>query len=246
VLNLKARNLHVLGRHSEELTVARRMRGGEEGAGWVRLPELRALVALRRAGDLDQRIEAAMTLPATESTWEPFSPGDMLMNVARELLAHGDTARARRYLTRAEEWYRSRPPAEVNSPLNRRGLARVLYTAGQWHAAGELYEDLYAADSTNLEDHASVGLVAAHLGDTARARQVSDALQGERRAFRFGGPAIWAARIEAALGRSEEAVTLLRRGVGEGHSRIHLIHTDPDFMRLAAFAPLREFLAPRE
>jgi hypothetical protein len=247
VLNLRSRNLHYLGRHAEELTVARRMRGVEQGEGWVRLPELRALAALGRAGELDLRVDAAMTLDASEVTWEPFSPGDMLMNVARELAAHGDTAGASRYLRRAEEWYRSRPPGPdaSSSPLDRRGLARVLYTAGRWREAGELYEVLHAADTTNLEDFASLGLLAAHSGDTSLAHRVIGDLSNDRRPWRFGAPAIWAARIAAALGRREEAVTLLRRGVSEGHSRMHLMHTDPYLMGLAGFAPMREFLAPR-
>lgn len=245
IQNLLCRAEHQAGQHAEELADARRMREIDETVGWARVPEVVALAALRRHDELARRVDLAMTLPVTTDTWEPFSPGDMLLTVALELRAHDDEGAARAYLQRSRDWYASLDPAERELVQNRRGLARTLYASGARTEAASLYADLRAADSSSVDYLAGLALIAAHDGDSTEARRVLRLLQDDRLRYRFGAPTLWAARIAAALGRRDEAVALARRAIGEGFARVYLLHSDPDLASLRDYPPFIELLRPR-
>ncbi|HWN81259.1 MAG TPA: hypothetical protein VNM87_04130, partial [Candidatus Udaeobacter sp.] len=112
-LSAAAEAEHARENFEGELEVGRRMRERDERLGWLRIPELRALAALGRHDELARRMELAMSLPVTRDTPEPFSPGDVLVQVAEELHARGDTALARSYCDRAEGWYRELPAEDL-------------------------------------------------------------------------------------------------------------------------------------
>ena len=245
VLNLTARCEHLLGRHSEELVTARRLRQSEEKAGWTRMHEIRALAALHRHDELAERLRSAMTVPASVTGWEPFSPGDMLLEAAREEAAHGDVAAMRPLLQQAERWYNTLSPAARATAGNRRELARVLYAAGEWNRAGDIFSDLLRTDSTNPEHLGGFALAAVRQGDSATGRAALERLRADDRPWQFGNPQLWAARIAAGLGRPDQAVLLVRESLDRGFSRSYRLHAEPDFLPLKDFGPFREVLQPR-
>jgi tetratricopeptide (TPR) repeat protein len=246
VLNLLTRSGHQRGDHEAELGDALRMRQTDLSAGWARVPELRALAALRRKDDLARQVAAAMTLPATDTTWEVFSPGDMLLTVGLELGAHGDSVVGRQSLERARDWFQNLPEGSRESLPMKRLLARSQYALGNWQAAGNAYLELLAVDSTVVDHVAGAALVAARQGDSMAAEAVLRRLIEDRRPYRFGASPLWASRIAAALGRREEAVALIRRALAEGFARIYLVHSDPDLGPLRGFAPFDELLRSRD
>ena len=245
VLNVMGRSYHRLAQYEEELKAGQRMRALEEGQGWTRWVEIRALAGLQRKAELEQRIEAAMALPATEATVDPFSPGDMLMTAAREVRAHGDSAMAADLLQRSERYYTALPAAEQSLPETRRALARVLSTEGRWSEAGAIYGDLFRADSTAVEHQGGFGVTSVHLGDSATALRLLQSLRSDRTPYRFGQPALWAARIATVLGRREEAVALLHQALKDGLARGYQLHSDPDLAGLWDFPAFKELIRPR-
>ncbi|NOT07708.1 MAG: hypothetical protein HOP28_05800 [Gemmatimonadales bacterium] len=246
ILNVMARSLHRLGKYEEELAVGREMREREEALGWVRLTELRALAALGKKEELNQRIESAYALPATETSWDPFSPGEMLVEAARELNVRGDSALARTFLERARKWYTGLSPAERGRITNLRGEGRLYLTDGDWNEAARLYRSLLAIDSTSAEHQGGFGITLAHQGDTLGALRTMERLRQDRAPYRFGQPSLWAARIASTLGRREEAVGLLHQTVRGGFTRSYLLHADPTLAQVHAFPAFREFLRPRD
>lgn len=246
ILNLMTRSLHQRGDHEQELADAVRMRMVDESAGWARLPEVRALAALKRRDELNRRIDAAMTLPATDTTWEVFAPGDLLLTAGLEAAAHGDSATGRGYVARARTWFDELPDGVRQTPAMRRLRARALYALREWREAATAYAELIAMDSTVVDHVAGAALVAAQEGDTVTARRTLEAITADRRPYRFGANPLWGARIATVLGRREDAVALIRRALAEGFARIYLVHSDPDLATLRGFAPFEELLRSRD
>jgi len=246
VLNLIARSEHLLGRHTNELATARHLRRLDGAAGWARVPEIRALAALGRHADLDERLESAMALAATAKSWEPFSPGEMLIEAAHELRAHGDTSGTTLLLERGERWYRNLPAEERTQRTYRRTLARLLYAAGRWKDARELYAELYRADTTNMEFLAGLARAAAHQGDTTTALASMERIRTDVQPWRFGGARLLAGLVAASLGRSDEAITLVTLARSQGFAAQYLLHADPDFGRLSNLAAFRELVRARK
>lgn len=245
VLNLIARSYHQLGDHEDELTWAARLRDSEPNVGWTHLAEVRALAALGRGQDALARAVDGAAFPATNETWEDYSPGDFLWQAGRELRAHGDAPRARQAFERAERWYASRPAGERTTPAYRLGLARVVDHLDRPAEARDLYAGLASEDPSSIEYLGGLGVMAARLGRRDEADSIAARLVGDTRRFTFGAPRLWAARIAAVRGDRETAVSLLHRSRREGHSRLYLFHTDRDFDSLRAFPAFRELIQPR-
>jgi len=245
ILAETARVHHLLGDHGRELAAAQSMVKREPEAGWARLVEARALAAMRRHEELAQQAEEAAALPETPRSWEPFSPGDLLLQVGRELRVHDAPDSAARYLQAAIDWYAAVTEAGAADSIHLLGHARALYTAGRWTEAAELYRRLAEINPESPEFVAGVGLTAARLGDTATALATLAALRDSDQPFRFGASKRWAAHIAAALGQRELAVRLLARALEEGYARHYMIHSDPDFDSLRDYTPLQSLLRPR-
>jgi len=244
-LNAEAEAEHARENFEGELEIARRMQALDESLGWLRIPELRALAALGRHDELARRMESAMSLPVTLSTPEPFSPGDALVQVARELHARGDTVLARSYYTRAEAWYDELPDADLRDPSTGRALARIQSAEGRWFEALSTYQGLLYGDSASSEYWGGLAIAAFRLGDTTTPVSVMKRLRADRTPNRLGAPALWAARIAAALGRKEDAVALLREAIRDGYTGLYLLHHEPEFESLRDYEPFRALLKPK-
>ena len=99
--------------------------------GYARTEEVVSLAAAKRYAELAERVEAAGALPDDPTTWEAFTGGDLLTQVARELAAHGAPAdTVRRYVEAAVAWYATPTRAGVSDTLHLYGHARAAYARG--------------------------------------------------------------------------------------------------------------------
>jgi DNA-binding SARP family transcriptional activator/TolB-like protein len=238
---------HILGDYEHALANARRMLEFAPSDGYARTEEVVDLAALKRYGELAERVEAAGALPDDPTTWEAFSGGDLLSRVARELRAHGapeDTVR--RYAEAAVSWYATPTAAGVSDTLHLHGHARAAYAAGKWDEARRIYERLMATNPITPEWVAGSASAAARMGDTARADSLFQRVLTLPNDYLFGRRSRAAATVAAALGRKDQAVQLLAQSLREGLGRRWNWHEDPDLVTLLDYQPFLDLLKPRD
>lgn len=246
ILGEMARDHHLLGEHEAELARARQALPFAPDDGWARTNEAIALAALLRYRELAARVEAAVALPEAPSAWETYSAGDLIMQVARELAAHGAPAdTVRRYAEAAVTWYAAPTGAGLADTVHLLGHARSAATAGRHQEARELYQRLVAANPASPEPLGGAAAMAAYLGDTAAAVAGLSRLQALAAPYHFGYPARWAANVAAALGRRDEAVRWLGESLRQGHTWRFRWHADPDLISLRDYEPFRALLQTR-
>jgi DNA-binding SARP family transcriptional activator/tetratricopeptide (TPR) repeat protein/TolB-like protein len=245
LINLITRAYHQLGRHEAELEWAQRLRRIDPGQGWLRVAEGRALAALGRVSELEQRLDEGLAFAATERGWEPYSPGAFALLAARELAAHGQPRHADSVATRAVAWYASRPSSERETPQARRALATALYQSGRIREAEAVHRALVAEGIAGMGEFGALGVIAAREGRLAEAAAWTDSVAAIPGPYRFGNGFYWQARIAARAGRRDEAVQLIGQSLRDGLGRHHQIHAEPDFQSLRDHPAFRELLVPR-
>jgi DNA-binding SARP family transcriptional activator/TolB-like protein len=228
--------LHVLQEHGEELRRAREAR--------QRIPdrieplwyEARALAALGRTRSLEQVLDASEGVPPTGG----MLPGQLMVQAAGELAAHGHEAAAREVARRGVAWLRERTALDPGDTSLRWWMAQALLMAGEEQRAYEIASSLRQEhpDNPDLAGLACALGARVRLPDTARdcARQ----LTGDRLRDGPGTVTLWRARTSAALGDSDQALGLLQRAFSEGLAFGPWLHADPF---LAPLRSLPEFQA---
>jgi len=88
-------------------------------------------------------------------------------------------------------------------------------------------------------------LLAARLGDRDRARELEQRLAAEPRAYSFGVPTVWQARLAAVLGQRDSAVALLRTAFAEGREYDLWLHRDLDLETLRGYPPFETLAQPK-
>jgi len=241
-----AQAYHILGEYDNALRATRRMLEFAPSDGYARTEEAVSLAAGLHYAELAERVEAAGALPDDPRTWEPFTGGDLLTQVARELAAHGAPAdTVKRYAQAAVEWYETPTTAGVADTIHLYGHARAAYTAGRWAEARDLYERLVRINPVTSEWMAGAGAAAARMGDTTRADSLLKQVLALPADYLFGRRPRFAAMVAAALGRKDQAVQLLTQGLREGVGRRWNWHQETDFLILLDYPPFRELIKPR-
>lgn len=231
---------HMLGRHEEELRIARVARDLFESSLGARTDEAHALAALARFDDLGRAIDEALALGTTNR-----SPVWLLTSTAAELRAHGHPDEAVRMAARAVAWCRSRSPAQQAGEDSRWELAQALYVAEQWAEAQQFVAELMVSQPENREYRGLAGSIAARLGDRDLALTHSAGLvdlPGES----DGSVPLFRARIAAILGDREEAINFLRNAFAERMIYgFAWLHRDGDLSLLRGFGPYDELMRPK-
>ncbi len=230
---------HLLGRHAEELALARQARERHPSSLLARGGEATALAALGRIAELERALDEAMTLEGRRGQ----NHGQLLRITAAELLAHGHAEAAANVAARAVAWYRGRPAGALAQSALRLELGQALYLAGQLDGAAEIARELLELDAANHRHHSLAGQVAARRGEARTARRHLAALAGlpdER-----GEVYLARARISARLGERETALDLLREGLAQGLEYSLFFHRDADLGTLAGWGPYDELMRPK-
>jgi class 3 adenylate cyclase/predicted Ser/Thr protein kinase len=121
-------------------------------------------------------------------------------------------------------------------------LGRVFSDIGEWSTAKGYFERWGDRSFYTLS---SLGILAARLGDTAKARSISSDL--ERMKDRYYSRSYSRACIAAQLGDKEEAVTLLRDYLHNyKYASWYSIRSDMDFEPLWDYPPFQELMRPKD
>ncbi|HSP94053.1 MAG TPA: serine/threonine-protein kinase [Thermoanaerobaculia bacterium] len=197
-----------------------------------------ALAALGRLTAADRVMDERLAAKA-EGTPLRF------MNVAAaELRAHGHREASLRMAERAVAWFRAQPDAAAAG--YRLGLLAALAYAERSAESKAIADALLAESPNDSYRLARVGSSAAHLGDTARARQVEASLRDRKEdCTNRGEGAFLQAVIAAQLGEKERAVALLRDAFAQGYPFSIEIHRDIDIEPLRGYRPFEELMKPK-
>jgi serine/threonine protein kinase/tetratricopeptide (TPR) repeat protein len=238
---------HLLGDHERELELAQH---GTERDSDLRslIYEVRALAALGHAGELNERLDESLNMKGGPP--HLWTPGDVMLDAATALRAHGYRAEARPVLERALAWYEVRPPDEADTEDHKYSLGLVLYESGRWDEAEALFRELSAGSPTGVTYRAYLGLIAARRGDLEAAEEIDVQLAASDRPYLLGHNTYWRSRIAAVLGDRELAVRLLREALSAGQRQFgssrYWVHSVADFESLVDYAPYQELVRPKE
>jgi predicted Zn-dependent protease len=173
------------------------------------------------------------------------SPGDVMVDAARELRAHGHRPSSIEMAGRAAEWYRSRPAEVVQAIEYRLGLARALYLAERWDEARATFAVLARDVPDTIEFAGRLGVIAARQGDEVTARAMLADLRQRRSEGDSGEPSYAAAGIAALLDERNEAVALLREAFARGLAHGFRVHTETALEPLLDYPPFVELVRPK-
>ena len=203
---------HELGEHSEELADARLGQQHYPAEGSFFTQEVAALVGLGRVGEVD-----AVIGRCEKAGLRSGSAGGTMYAAARELAAHGYADAAKAMAARAAAWYKSRLDTGKPTPGLRHSYASALHVAGDCQQAVKIWQALAreAPDGLYLQGAYATSLVSCS-GSRDAAKAVADALAKVDRPFLRGEHLYERARILAALGDADLAVTTLKAAHAQG------------------------------
>ncbi len=239
--------LHLLGKHEEELVVARRalrLAPREQDIAYL---ESQALIALGRVDEAKRSIEEWLGWTQIRN-----STGDLLRSMALELRAHGYRHDADEMMRRAMAWFESAAPVRYIALqpgldtararlLLRTAYARSLYSLERWEEARVVIQNVLARDSTLDPARLYDGVLAARRGDRVRAERAIAFLDTRNRPY-------MPARIAAVLGDRDRAIVYLKEQFSgrNGETAAMLVHRDIDWELLRDYRPFREAVRPKD
>ena len=232
---------HMLGDHERELDAARRGRAHHPEAISAVSYEARAHAAVGNLPALGRCIDEACAFPPDRFA----NAGDVMLEAARELRAHGHPPEGLALARRAVVWYLDQRQGGSHESDTRLALARAYYECGQWLEAQAVVCELAAEFPDDVELLAFSGAIAARLGNETGARVTLGTLQSKAGRLRFGMQFVHSARVLAILGDSERAIAALRGAFARGHCYGIELHTDPDLALLCSQPSFRELLRPK-
>ncbi len=253
---------HLVGDHRRELKEAREGRRRHPVDFAVLAAEVRALAALGRVADINERLVEAPSFPPQPG----WSPADIALIAALELAAHDHRADAPAAGAWAVRWLESRPAGEARSQANRFRLALAYYIGGRVDDTRRLLEELASERASGPPDYATMRWIGVITGDSpgpltfqgflgivaAREQRRADALRADRTLqgmsprYLYGRNTMWRARIHAVLGERDTAVALVQEAFAQGYPRGGVMHLYPSLWSLRDYPPYQELLTPKE
>jgi len=215
--------LHRLGRHEEEVGVAREI-VRKFGVPRLEFDMARTYAAL---GQTDSLRAAATRVSAVV-------PGDgapvrtLLRSLSDELRWHGHDAEARALMASVLSEYERMPPDSLSLPAVARGRAETLSRLGRWEDAMRAIGT--AANDTSLGARLSLAVGLAHTGDPAPAVRVDAELAAlPPHPYRPGNMLVQRARLAAARGDRAAAAGFLRAAQAKGFVLFDGVHANYEF-----------------
>lgn len=248
--------LHLAGDHAAELAAAERARRAHPDDPMARWLEASALVGLGRIDEVERRVDELLSLPGDR---EP-RPGPWLLELSRDLRAHGARDAAVTTLARAIAWYEEHVELENGAdPRILRDAGRAYYDDGRWDAAARIFRYLVehgtpgAVPTTgghhgHLRGHLDEGFLAAiasrraERDEAARWRGVIESMD---RRFLYGADRLWLGKLAMLEGDESKAVSEIRRALSEGLPFGRHLHADPDLEPLRENPRFRALMRPR-
>lgn len=235
---------HMLGEHEQELDEARRGRDASPDQLTYRVLEVRALSALGRVEEVQAVAEASQTLLGRENT-----AGDVLLEAAKELRAHGHEEPSRAMAGRASTWFGGRIKAVPAALIWRVGQLDAMRWAERWAEAERVARELShlaAAGSPEAVDAEGVlAAVVARRGRRAEAERACTVLLGLTEPRLRAVATYRCAGVWALLGEQQRAVELLGESFALGRPYGIELHREIDLEPLRGYPPFEKLLKPK-
>ena len=202
-----------------------------------------ALAALGRLDDVNRVVDEALTVKFRSG----MAGGTVLsvMTVAAlELRSHGHREASIRMAERTIAWTQTRPPAEAAGAYSQERLMWALEMTDRWAEAKTIGDALLAKSPDDIERLGEVGWLAAHLGDTAQARQIAAKLRDRKPDCDDAYATFERAKIAAQLGEKREAMALLKDAASRGYKG-NIIDNEPGLEPLWGDPEFKEFIRPK-
>jgi tetratricopeptide (TPR) repeat protein/tRNA A-37 threonylcarbamoyl transferase component Bud32 len=232
---------HMLGEYKKELEVIREGQSYFPERLWLLAHEARALAAQGKIAEVKKVIDRSLAMTSQQVT-----PGDVMIEAALELRAHGSPEEAKKIANQAVEWCRSRTKEEAATESLRYNLAQALYLAERWQEAQNIFEALVLEKPENIDYKGYLGLLAARLGDNDKALKISEELKMINKPYLFGNHTYYRACIASLLGEREQAIALLREAFAQGLSYGAYLHRDINLESLRNYPPFQELVRPKK
>jgi tetratricopeptide (TPR) repeat protein len=236
-LSVLATAFHLLGEYDKELIEAMKGQQYYPDRLWFYAVETHVYAVSGKTGEIDKVIEKCRSVTAKEN-----SEGEVIMQAALELSAHGYPQEAKKYFPMVVEWYRNHPEGEDALEY----LGDALYHAGNYEEAQQIFQKLTAEFPDKPEFIGYLGVIAARMGDKGNADKYAEELRHLNGRYLFGRHTFWRARIAALLNEPGKAVNLLNESFAQGNRFGIYIHQTIDFAPLHSYEPYMELLKPKE
>ena len=241
---------HYAGDYAAELRNAERLAGAFPGQPVARVFAARALAAHGRGAEAIAHLDAALALPP--EVLYSGSGGDhpliMALFLAGELRVHGDSAAAVVAAERGLSWHAAHPEGQPPNPYSRYFLARLYAMLGRYDEAAAAVAFRQRASDDDPLYLGLEGMLAAYRNASAVADEADRRLAAMAEPMLAPVVAIQRARIAAARGQVDRAVTLLEAADRQGFVRVPIgldPHLDPAFDPLRQDARFRAIAAGR-
>jgi len=237
-----AEALHLLARYDEEFAVGEYLVSQNPNDQWGRVTVARALIGLGQIDEVEQLVDDMLQAFQSGETG-----GVLMLQVARELRAHGYFAEGRAMADRAAEWYGRLLESEEDAD-SREGYLTALLVGDRFE---ELVDEIRALqDPFNCDEFffvALMGVGSAHTGDRATSMEAMERLEtlSDCPAEHGGWASYMQACIAAHLGDREEALRLVRRSFAEGFRYGIYHHNNPFNEPLRDDPEFQEILRPK-
>jgi DNA-binding SARP family transcriptional activator len=245
---------HRLGRYSDQLTEAERIRQVAPLAGT--LMRAQALVGLGKWRDAMAAVDSMPTMPAEPAMYWGLVPGTegrpeysatagwSMAWVAREFYAHGDSSDGRAAANRALTWAERLNSAQQATPEVRFLLATTRDMVGDYAGARAGLLALLASDSANVDARGLLAGADAGAGDTAAANAGDRWLSHLDPAHAGWAASLYRARVAAREHKPDDAIRLVRESRESGAWPIW-VHSDPAVYSLQGRLDFQALMAPK-
>jgi len=239
LFSVKANAQHVLGFFDGELESARQ--GIEACGNQVYLQRIRAR-ALIGKGDVNL-VEKVLNdgLQAPDARQSSQS---LFLDIARELDAHGHTSLAVSIAERGVVHARDHLRMDEVSEWQRLRYAQLLTMLGRFDEANQILLALNDEIPDDDDVLGWLGIAAATRGETEAATRYSTMLRDLNRSYHLGWTNFYRAAIAAHLGRSDEALSLLRVAFSRGYPWSDGVHTNLELKPLRGHPEFEAILNP--
>jgi len=231
---------HRLGNHKQELKEARRGRKQYPDLLSTLHLEIRALAALGRIKEVNDRLAESLSLPPQPG----WNPGKVMRNAGRILRSHGYREESVDVLLRAEKWFESRSTKEAENESFRCEFGEMYYFLEKWEDSQKIFESLHSEFPDNIGYLGRLGTLAARRGRIEEALKIAEQLEKMDRPYLFGQHLFWRGLISALLGEKEIAMKLLKDAISQG-ANYHELFANMDIEPLTDYPPFQEFFRPK-
>ncbi|MFC2168599.1 protein kinase [Acidobacteriota bacterium] len=204
-------SLHMIGDYKQELKIAKKTQTLFPQHWDPLIAKVQALAARGRLKDVHKVLEESRAKTQTPTRFPAY-----LMGVAfEEFMSHGFNDPASEMLELSLPLLKKRYN-EQGTP--RYSLALALFYSSNWEESKLLLVEGLESNPESIRFLGTLGLFSARIGDYEEAQNILEQLRYWDLPYTFGSQFFWQAAITAALGKREEAVSLLRTAISQGVS----------------------------